>query len=206
MAAALALPGGDGDVLSGLPRSVAQAEQPQPRPQQPAPPAGESNDFFTFGRVQASARAGIIAFSEDFEADPQFVAGIGARVDWTWLSRDVFGFDSDRIGLYADLSFSKIERDLDFLEENDGTLIFVGFGFDFNFYEDESWIFRAQAGFQYGHFGGVDETDNGVAGVVGLDMGVKITENLAFIFNPQAAFGHAGDQLYFINFGLQYRF
>ena len=206
-AAVLALPGGDGDdVLTGLPRSVAQAEQPQPRPQEPTPPAGQSHDFFTFGRVQASARAGFIAFSDDFEADPQFVAGVGARVDWTWLSQDVFGFDQDRVGIYMDLSFTKIDRDLDFLEEASGTVIFVGFGFDINVYEDETWILRGQAGIQYGHFGGVDEVDNGVAGILGIDSGIKIAENLAIIFNPQIAFGHAGDQIYFINLGLQYRF
>ncbi len=205
--AAVALQGGEADLLAGLPRSVAQSEQPQPRPQEATPPGeGAAHDFFEFGRVQAAARLGFTAFSEDFESDPQFLAGIGARVDWVWMSRDVFGFDQDRIGLFADLSFSRLERDLDFIDDDSGLLIFLGFGADANVYEDETWIFRGQAGIQFGHFGGVDETDNGVAGILGIDAGVKVAENMAILFNPQVAFGHAGDQVYFINFGFQYRF
>lgn len=204
IAAALAL--GEGGALSGLPRSLAQAEQPQPRPQEAAPPAGGEHDVFEFGRVQGNAELGFIAFSEDFESDPQFTAGIGARVDWVWMSRDVLGFDQDRLGLFADLAFSRIERDVDFLEDDSGTLIFFTLGTDLNAYEDETWVLRGQLGLQFGHFGGVDETDNGVAGVVGIDAGVKVAENFAIGFNPQIAFGNAGDQVYFFNFGVQYRF
>ncbi len=205
-ALALALPVGEGDVPSGLPRSLAQEEQPQPRPQEPAPAAGDAHDVFDFGRVQAAARIGFIAFSTDFESDPQFVAGLGARVDWLWMSRDVLGFDRDAIGLYADLSFSRIDRDLDFLDEHAGTCVFFGFGVDFTAFEDETFFIRGQAGLQFGYFGGVDETDSGVAGVLGLDAGVKVAENMAIVFNPQIAFGNGGDQVYFINFGFQYRF
>lgn len=205
-ALAFALPGGEGDALSGLPRSLAQAEQPQPRPQEAAPPAGGEHDVFEFGRVQGNAHLGFIAFSEDFESDPQFLAGVGARVDWTWMSQDVLGFDSDRVGLTADLSFSKIERDVDFLEDDSGTLIFFGLGVDLNAYEDETWVFRGQAGLQFGYFGGVDETDSGVAGILGIDAGVKIAEGAAIVFNPQVAFGNAGDQVYFFNFGFRYQF
>jgi hypothetical protein len=204
---ALGLAGGEGDVLGGLPRSLGQAEQPQPRPQEAAPaPAGGEHDVFEFGRVQAAAHLGFIAFSEDFESDPQFLGGIGARVDWVWMSRDVLGFDQDRVGLYADLSLSKIERDVDFLEDDSGTLIFFGFGADLNAYEDETFVVRGQAGFQYGHFGGADETDNGFAGVLGLDLDAKLAENVLFVFNPQVAFGNGGDQVYFFHFGVQYRF
>jgi len=207
LAAALALSAqAGGDATSGLPRSLSRLEGPPPRPQEAAAPQGGGRDVFDFGRVQASARLGFTAFSEDFESDPQFLAGIGARADWIWLSRDVLGFDSDRVGLYADLSFSRIERDVDFLEDDSGTLFFLGFGADLKAYEDETWILRGQAGLQFGHFGGVDDTDNGVAGVLGLDAGVKIVEDLAIVFNPQIAFGHAGDQVYFLNFAVQYRF
>ena len=201
-AVALALPGGETD----LPTSLAQDPAPPAATPQAPPEAEGGNDVFSFGRFQGSVRVGLTAFSEDFESDSQFLVGIAGRVDWPWLSRDVFGFTEDRLGLYADFTFSKIDRDLDFLEDKDGPIFFVGFGVDANLYEDESWIFRAQAGGQYGHFGGVDDTDNGLAGVLGIDLGFKLDEQMALQFNPQIAFGNAGDQIYFLSLGLQYRF
>ena len=189
--------------------SLGQAEAPQPKPQElkaPEPVQGESHDVFSFGRVQASARIGFAGYSEDFESDAQALFGIAARVDWPWMSRDVFGFDTDRIGLYADLSITKIDRDLDFLEKKDATVFLVGFGADVNLYEDETCIFRTQLGMQYGNFGGVDDTDDGVAGVLGLDFGLKVAEDMAIILNPQVVFGNAGDQVYIVSAGLQIRF
>jgi hypothetical protein len=202
-ALALSLAGGEDEVL---PRSLGQAEAPQPRPDLRAPQDGATHDVFSFGRVQASARVGFTGFSEDFESDPQFLAGVAARVDWPWMSRDVFGFESDRIGLYLDFGVSKIDRDLEFLRKKSATVFFVGFGTDINLYEDETCIFRAQLGVQYGNFGGVTDTDDGFAGVAGLDLGVKIAQDMAIVLNPQVAFGNAGDQVYFLNLGLQIRF
>jgi hypothetical protein len=203
LATALALAlAGEGD----LPRTLGQAEAPAPKPQELAAPQGEARDVFSFGRVQASARVGFAGYSEDFEADAELIVGLAARVDWPWMSRDVFGFDQDRIGLYLDFGVTKIDRDLDFLEDKSGTVILVGFGSDINMYEDETCIFRGQLGIQYGNFGGVDDTDDGVAAVLGLDMGLKLSEEMAIVLNPQICFGNAGDQVYLVGLGLQYRF
>jgi len=200
----LALAGGDGD----LPRSLGQdqAEAPPPKPQNLEPQDGAAHDVFSFGRVQASARIGVVAYSEDFEADAELMGGLAARVDWPWMSRDVFGFAEDRIGIYADVSLTRIDRDLFFLENQSGTVFLLGFGLDVNLYEDESCVFRVQLGGQYGNFGDADDTDDGVAGVAGLDVGFKLAENVAIVLNPQIAFGNGGDQLYLANFGVQLRF
>jgi hypothetical protein len=201
----LALAGGDGD----LPRTLGQeqAEAPPPRPQNlDAPRDGAAHDVFSFGRVQASARIGVVAFSEDFEADAELLGSLAARVDWPWMSRDVFGFAEDRIGVYADVSLTRIDRDLFFLENQSGTVFLLGFGLDVNIYEDETCVFRGQLGGQYGNFGDADDTDDGVSGVLGLDVGFKLSESVLLVLNPQIAFGNAGDQLYIANVGVQVRF
>jgi len=202
LATALALLAGEGD----LPRTLGQAEAPAPRPQELSAPRGEAHDVFSFGRVQASARIGLAGYSEDFEADTEVFFGLAARVDWPWMSRDVFGFDQDRIGLYLDFGVTKIDRDLDFLEDKSGTVILVGFGADINMYEDETCIFRGQLGIQYGNFGGVTDTDDGVGAVLGLDTGLKVSEDMAIVLNPQIVFGNAGDQVYLVSLGFQIRF
>jgi hypothetical protein len=205
-AASLALwAAGGEDALSGLPRSLSQEEQPQPRPEAPAAPQAGGAGHPDLGPIQANAHLGFLFFSKDFEADPELVGGIGARAALPSVSRDWFGFDYDAIGAWLDVSISSLQRDIDTLDEDKGTLFFATLGGDFTFHEDADAFVRGQLGVQYGHFGGVDDTDSGVALLLGASGGLQVGEKMWITLNPQVAFGH-GDQVYFVHLGFQVEF
>lgn len=132
--------------------------------------------------------------------------GILPRAPSPWVSQDLVGLAADDIGFYVDLTISRIDRDLDFLEENDGTLVFVGAGTDIMLVRDDTWQAAFQAGLQYGWFGGVDETDEGIAVALGLLGGVQVATSFWITVNPQIAFADAGDQVYFLHLGANIAF
>lgn len=200
-AAAVALAGGGDDAL---PRSLAAQEQAPPKPDT-APPEQDSGAP-DLGPIQVQPHLGILFFSEDFEADPELVVGVGARASLPSLSRDVLGLEDDAVGLFLDLSFSSIDRDVPFVDDTKGNLFFVTLGADFRLYDDETWTAHVQLAGQYGHFGNVDDTESGLATVLGLSGGIKIAPQFEIVVNPQIAFGNGGDQIYFLNIGLQIEF
>ncbi len=200
-AAAVALAGG-GDL--DLPRSLSAQEQAPPKPDT-EPPAQDSGAA-DLGPIQVLPHLGFLFFSEDFEADPELVVGIGARASLPSFSRDYLGFEDDAVGVFLDLSFSSIDRDVPLLDDTKGNLVFFTAGFDVRLYHDEDWTAYVQAAGQYGHFGGVDDTEAGFAALLGLSGSLNIGPQLEIVLNPQMAIGNAGDQIYFLHLGLQIEF
>lgn len=189
--------------------AVPQQEEAKPPQQPPAPPEAQEaagTPFLDFDRLEATPRLGLVFFSDDFEADPEFAAGVQLRAPLPWLSRDVFGLESDDFGLFVDFTVSSIERDIDILEDPDGTLFFASLGFDFTFARDDTWLGQAQLGIQFGDFGGVTDLDDGVALLVGAVGGVQFSEGLWATVTPQVGFGDSGDRVYFLQFGVQILF
>ncbi len=85
-------------------------------------------------------------------------------------------------------------------------LVFAALGLDYTMYQDEDFLARAQVGIQYGYFGGVTETDNGVGLLLGLQGGVAISEQMWLSVNPQLGIGGGGDILFFGQVGLNIAF
>lgn len=105
------------------------------------------------------------------------------------------------------MTFSRIDRDLDPAFDNtDGTTFFLGLGLDYTIVRDERWLATAQLGLQYGFFGNVDDTNDGVALLMGLTGNYQIASGLWATFSPQVAFADAGDRLYFFHFGVHLAF
>ncbi|HYE98282.1 MAG TPA: Ig-like domain-containing protein, partial [Planctomycetota bacterium] len=183
-----------------------EEEKPAERPTLEEPTTTPGHDLLDFGRLEGGVRVGVVGFSHDFESDPQAAGGILLRAPSPWVSQDLVGLDADDIGFYLDVTISRIDRDLDFLDENDGTLVFVGAGTDITLVRDETWHAAFQAGLQYGWFGDVDETAEGIAVALGLFGGVQVASSFWITVNPQIAFADAGDQIYFLHVGAHLAF
>ncbi len=169
--------------------------------QDPLPPV------LDFDRLEAGARFGWLRFSADFEADSELTAGALFRIPSPWLSRSVFGFESDDIAAFLDFTGSRLERDADTVaEDSDATIYFAGFGVDWTFARSDVVAASAQLGLQYGWFGGVDDTEDGVALLAGLAGSIRISDSLRFSANPQVSVADAGDRVYFLHLGLHLEF
>lgn len=152
-------------------------------------PAAASPAFLDWGRLEVEGRGGLVFFSEDFEADAEAAAGLFLRAPMPWLSPK----GGDRFGLYASLTATAVDRDLDYLEETSGTLIFAGAGLDLALWTGASGRLAAQAGFQYESFGGVTDLDDGFATTLGLAGALNLGRGFRFTFNPQLYLADAGD-------------
>ncbi|MBI2930653.1 MAG: hypothetical protein HYY16_03300 [Planctomycetes bacterium] len=164
---------------------------------QEAPP--ENHPFIDFDRLELGPRLSALVFGSDFEADPSFGAGIFTRAPMPWLSQDVLGLETDRFGLFAELTISNIERDTDLLlEDPKGSLFFFTLGTDYTLHRDDDVFVATQLALQYGRFGGVTDLDDGIALLGGVMGGVRLSDALSLVVNPQLALGNGDD---FIVFG-----
>jgi hypothetical protein len=181
---------------SALPSSLAET---------PAVEAQAEEDFF--GTLDAGAHVGFLAFSSHFRANPAFCAGIEGRSGLPWFSHSVVGLeDRDAFGLFLDFSFSSIDRRIRSLDQRSGVLFFATLGVDYTAYKDDLFFVRPQMALQYGYFGGVTDLVNGAAFVLGAKGGLQFSQGFWATFNPQMALGHAGDLVFFFNFGVDYVF
>jgi hypothetical protein len=176
-------------------------QDPVPEPVRPSPA------FLDFDRLEAGLRFGCIRFGADFEADPEPAAGAVVRIPSPWLSRGVFGLESDDVALFLDFTGSRLERDADQVAEDpDATIHFAGLGVDWTFARSETLSASAHVGLQYGWFGGVDDTEDGVAFLAGLAGSVRFSDAVRVSLSPQASVADAGDRLYFLHLGLHLEF
>ena len=172
----------------------------------PASLESQAEDDF-FGSLEAGAHVGFLAYSKDFKANPTFSAGIGGRVGLPWFSHSVVGLDDkDAFGVFVDFSFSSIKRRIQSLDDRYGMLFFATLGADFTAYKDELFFVRPQLGVQYGYFGGVTDLHSGAALALGAKGGIQFSPGFWVTFNPQVAFGSAGDMVFFFNFGVDVMF
>lgn len=185
-------------------------EAPTPQEPPPGPSLGEEGpgqDFLDLGRMELGLRFGLLAFSEDFESDPQLASSLFLRAPSPWLSRDVFGLEEDDLGAFLMLTVSRIDREVDpEFEHPEGNLVFAALGLDCTFARGEIFLAQAQLGFQYGYYGDVSDTENGVAILLGLLGGIRVAEDAQITLNPQVGISDAGDQLYFVQLGFQIGF
>lgn len=164
-------------------------------------------DLFAFDEAELTVRGGMLWFSSDFEADPEPCGGLLFEVPMPIVSRGIFGLPRNGLGLFASITASQIDRDFTPpLEDPDGTLIFADFGAHLSLVRNDTWTARLYGGYQYGNYGGVSETRDGSAGLVGAGVGVNLTKGLRATWTGEAAFGYEGDFLIFNFIGLQIEF
>jgi VCBS repeat-containing protein len=205
---AAALAEDEPDPLSGLPRSLSLSQEPRPQEQPtPAPPQEQPvrEEFASFGSPELGVRVGLAAFSDEFESDPQAAASVALRAPMPWLSRGLLGLAQDDFGGFVELTVSQIDRDLDFLDDEKGVIFFLSAGVDYTMHRDDTWMGLAQLGVAYGNFGGVDDTEDGAALLLGLQGGIQVAEGIWATVGPQALISD-GDQVYLVHFGVNVQF
>jgi len=171
----------------------------EPRPVESAP----RDPWLDFGRLELNLQMGSVQFSRDFDADPELCLGALGRVPMPRLSE----IESDLFGLFAQATFSSIDRHVDPPPgTTDGSLFFFAAGIDMLFLKSEETFIRGQVGLQYGFFSGVDDLENGVAILAGVVGGLRFSDRVWVTVDSQFAFADAGDRLWFNQFGLLYRF
>ncbi len=181
-----------------------QEAAPQEGPAAPQEQEGaEDLSFIDLDRIEMDLAAGLAVYSSDFEAKPAFLAGISFRAPLPWLSGGVFELPEDDFGLFVGVRFTSVGRDFDYqVEEDSGVVILADIGLDYVLHWDEDFRFLAQAGLQYGFFGGVTGLDDGIAGLVGLSGEVTVDEGFRITLNPQLSFGDSGDMIVIIQAGI----
>src|SRR5688572_1850102 len=118
-------------------------------------------DFIDFSRFEVGGFAGGVAFSNDFEADPSYVAGLMARVP-------VPGIPLGDWGIWGSVMISYISRDLPFYyAEKSGNWYGVSVGGDYTFWRDSIWHLRGQLGILYAHWNDIQALDNGIGILAG---------------------------------------
>jgi len=182
--------------------SLQEPAPPAPKPAAPpAAPAAQEGPGEPFAQsFEVAVHFGMAAFSSEFEADPEFAAGVSVRFALPWFSKTVVSLDEASIGMFIDFTFSSISRDIPTLKEQDGTLIFFTVGLDFDAYKDETWVIRPQLGLQYGNFGGVTDLDNGIALLLGVEVGIRLSDQFRLFVNPQVGIGE--DMVFFLPLGV----
>jgi hypothetical protein len=186
-------------------RTMSLQEPAPPAPKPEAAPAAAQGEGEPFAEsFEVAAHFGLAAFSSEFEADPEFAAGLSVRAALPWFSKTVLGLDEASFGLFVDFTFSSIDRDIPTLKEPDGSLIFFTVGLDFTAYKDETWVIRPQLGLQYGNFGGVTDLEDGIALLLGVEAGIRLSDQFRVFVNPQVGIGE--DMVFFLPLGVAYSF
>jgi len=141
--------------------------------------------FIDFSRFEAGIFAGGVAFSNDFEADPSYVAGIMARVP-------VPGLPLGDWGIWGSLMISYIKRDLPFYyQDKSGNWYGASIGGDYTFWRDSIFHVRGQLGILYAHWNDIQALDNGIGILAGLEFGfywIKNYDKAVFGINPQISY------------------
>jgi hypothetical protein len=191
-----------------LPISLAQEEPPRTTPIPPGRPAkGDqpAEDLVDWSQTSVNPHVGALIYSGKFKAGPKFAGGLSAEAPMPWFSRDVIGLDQDSFGLFADVTVSAVDRDVQSTSRTSGTVVLASLGSNYTFYEDQRFRLQGELGVQYGYFGGAAGTQNGVAFLLGIDSMVQAFENCWVTFNPQVSFGR-GDQVFHLSLGVQFQF
>lgn len=170
-------------------------------------PGATGQALIDLERLEVGFAVGVTFFSPDFEADPSFLAGISFRAPLPWLSREVVALDEDACGLFANLRFTSVDRDIEpDLKDDHGMVILADAGLDVILYRDEDFRILAQAGLQYGYFGGVTALEDGFALLLGLSGSEQVSENIWIAITPQISLGDSGDFLVLLQAEVGLRF
>lgn len=144
----------------------------------------EKDPIVDFSKFEMGGYLGIVAYSGDFEADPNYVVGITARLPVSGLPGEW--------GVWGSLHLSYIRRDLPFFYRNThGTWIGFSVGGDFTLLKNDIWYLRPQLGVMYAHWYDIQALDSGMGVLAGLQFGffwIKGYKKAVVTLTPQLSF------------------
>lgn len=164
----------------------------------------DENDFVDFEHSELEIHLSFVYYSADFEAGPEFGLGALWRVPLPGIL--------ERLGAFAWLEWTRMEREIERLPSPDGSVVLLGAGLDYALLRDDSWFALVQAGIGYGWFEDISETDDGFGVQLGLLIGYRISDAWAVTVDPNvfaAVLDFDGDEFdwtFFGNVGILYRF
>jgi hypothetical protein len=159
--------------------------------------------FFDFSKWEIGAYFGMVAYSSDFKADPDFQFGINSRVPVpgiSWLGD---------WGIWGQLFLGHIARDIPFYyPHSKGEWYGGALGLDLTVFTTDLVFLRAQGGLMYAQWNGIHALQNGAGVIVGADLGfywIKHYSRASFTINPQLNFD-GNSWIGFISVGFSYDF
>ncbi len=184
--------------------SLALEGEPWQQRAQSSGPSG--SQFLDFKRMEFEPRLSLLIFGGDAEADPELGGGVLVRAPMPWLSPRSKE-KGEYFGLFVEFTISRMDRDLDPPpSDTSGTIFFAGAGVDYTFVRGRNGLVMAQLGFEYGNFGGISDTDDGVALLLGGVGGLRLWGQLWATYNPQFHLAFTGDWIMFNSLGILLRF
>ncbi len=158
--------------------------------------------FIDFSKWEIGGFIGMVAYSADFDADPDYVFGLTTRVP-------IPGLPLGEWGAWGQLFLGHIARDIPFYyPKSRGEWYGIAAGGDYTFVHTDLLFLRAQAGVMYAQWNNIHALDNGAGILVGAELGfywIKHYSKASLTINPQLNFD--GDNwIGLINFGFSYDF
>jgi hypothetical protein len=162
--------------------------------------------FIDLDRLEVEPRLSLVLYGGDAEADPEAGIGVLARAPMPWLSPR-HNARGDYWALFVEFTVTQMDRDLDPpAQDTSGTVVFFGFGVDYTIVRSKRFLLLAQGGFEYGNFGGIEETDDGVALLLGGLAGYRLSNRIWVSYNPQMHLGFSGDWAFLNQLGITITF
>lgn len=176
---------------------------------EPLPPLMPRHDdgglpLFDLRRLELCPQAGYASFSHDFQAGSEPCGGLLARFPLPALApaEDTL---HEAVGFFAQLTTTAIERDIDTLVDDSGSLFFIGVGLDMLVLRTDQAFVRLQVGLQAAFFSGIDDLEDGVAGLAGALAGVRVSDRFWLTWDASFGIADAGDWILFNQAGLLVR-
>jgi hypothetical protein len=167
------------------------------RRERPAP----AKPILDFNRIEPGAFAGFVAYSGSFKTNPSLMVGVSARVPAPIIPGNW--------GAFGEIFVSHLNRDLEFFYDNQAGVWYGGaVGGDYTFVEGPIFSMRARAGILYANFNRIRGLDNGVGGLLGLQLSwnwVKHSDRMFVTISPDFSFDGT-DFIIMANLGLSFNF
>jgi hypothetical protein len=174
-----------------------QQEDPRPqRPQEPlAPPPQEGSKIIDFEWMELIPRVGLAAFSPKYHINASPTFEIEARAPLVLLSPSS-NPDGDYFGVFAQLNVTSIKRTIEpTLDKPSGMMASLGFGIDYTFFRNDTWLLLARLGLEYTTYGGVSDLKNGGQVMIGLTTGLSLSRSMVLTVTPEVMYAKTGDYL-----------
>lgn len=156
-----------------------------------------------WSKWEIGAYFGVVTYSADFKADPDYNFGINTRVPIpaiSWIGE---------WGAWGEVFMGHIARDIPFYYPKSRANWFgLAGGLDWTFLNNDTLFLRAQGGIMYAYWNDIYALKNGAGVIVGGEVGfywIKHYPRAVFSINPQLNFD--GDNwIFMVNFGFSYDF
>ena len=153
---------------------------------------------YTVDRLELTPFLGMLLYSSAWEADPAFSFGVQALLPLPGIM--------DGFGAFAQISVSRLERDIDTLTDKDDRAFFATIGADYTFIQKKTFRAHVQTGLLYGSFGKVSDTEDGTSFILGVSGSLKLSKGLWLSYNPQFGLADDSEWLFFHHLGLSITF